>query len=250
MTPLKKTDHNLRNIQYYDQFANKRKNVNLLSFNRVAEYEFGKIKDRLNLSKPKTIIELGCGMGRYALALAHLGHQVTAVDISRKSLQILNDQAKKNKLTQKLKTLKNDFTQTVFENKFEIGICISTYHVLAKREKERIEILSNFVKSIKQGGTLLIVEPNPFNPLLYLFYLFYPNVQKRDMKEFAKSSPFRIKKVLEQIGMENISINYVGFFPHRFMKWFPKISIINEIINNTPILKIFSSFSYITAVKR
>ncbi len=80
--------------KYYDDFSIRNKKKDILSFEKPALYEFSRIIECLNLSKPRKIIEIGCGMGEYALALAKLGHEVTAVDTSRASLDLLANNAK------------------------------------------------------------------------------------------------------------------------------------------------------------
>lgn len=242
--------HTVENIQYYNKSADRYKKIDFLKFDKAAEYQFTKIIEQLDLSKKKSIIELGAGIGRHSLALAKMGHTVTAVDISQESLDLLMKHAKKNKLDKNMTIINNDFSKVVVKNKYDIGLCISTYQVVSKKEEGRIKILSNFLKSLKSGGTLLLIEPNPFNPLLYFFYLFYPGVQRRNIRSFLTSSPIRLKLMLEGLGMANIKIKYVGFLPLRFINKFSATIAVNEYINKMPFVNFFSAFSYITAVKK
>lgn len=242
--------HTTENIRYYDTITYRYKNIDLLKFDKAASYQFEKIIEQLDLTKKRNIIELGSGIGRYSLALAKLGHTVTAVDISQEGLNLLEKHAKKNKLGKNITVVNNDFSKVVFRNKYDIALCISTYHVVSDKEDGRIKILSNLLESLKPRGNLLLIEPNPFNPLFYFFYLFYPGVQRRNIISFLTSSPFRLKKILESLEMEKVTVNYVGFLPLRFIKKFSEIIIINEFINKMPFLNITSAFSYITAIKK
>lgn len=246
----KKDKHTKGNIQYYNNFASRYKNSNLLQFDTAADYQLKKIIERLDLTKKRNIIELGAGIGRYSLALAKMGHTVTAVDVSAESLELLRRQAQKNRLTKNITLLCNDFSHVVFEKRYDIALCISTYHVLSETEQGRIAIFANFLTSLKSGGTLLLIEPNPFNPLLYFFYLFYPGVQRRNILSFLTSSPLRLKRVLSNLEMTDFDIRYVGFLPLRFMRKSSIVMTINEIINKIPLLNMMSAFSYITAVKK
>lgn len=203
--------------KYYDDFSIRNKKKDILSFEKPALYEFSRIIECLNLSKPRKIIEIGCGMGEYALALAKLGHEVTAVDTSRASLDLLANNAKKYKLDNKISIICNNHSKPLFDNKFDIGLCISAYHVFSENEKERIKIFSNFTQSIKPGGVVLLVEPNPLNPLFYFFYLFFPNVQRKNIKTFLGSTEANLKKVFYSIGFRTIKVNHVGFLPLRFI---------------------------------
>ncbi len=237
-----------RKIQHFDRYATRFFNVNLLTLDKAAEYEFTKVVEQLDLTKRKTIIDLGCGIGKYSLLLAKQGHHVTAVDISQKSLDLVDAQAKRYGI-KTLQTFKSDFSNAVFQSKYDIGICISTYHVLSGNEQGKVKTLANFIQGLKPGGTLLLVEPNPLNPLFYLFYLFYPGVQRENIKNFLGSSPFRLKRVLASLGMKSITVRHVGFFPLRWLKKVSAVAWINELMNTIPIVNSFSAFSYITARK-
>lgn len=237
-----------KNVQYYDRFARRFRNKHFLSLDPAAQYEFDRVLGCLDLTKQKSIIDLGCGVGRYSLGFARLGHWVTAVDISSKSLALVSSQAKRYTI-KAIRTLRHDFSSPKEKNAYDIGICISTYHVISDSEEERIRVLANFIQSIKPGGMLLLVEPNPANPLFYLFYLLYPGVQRENIRSFLGSSPFRLQRILGSIGMKDIRIHYVGFLPLRWMKMVPAVRLINEILNRIPIINNFSAFSYITARK-
>lgn len=245
---MKLNPHTKSKIAHFDRYAIGFKNADLLSLDKAAKYEFQKVLEQLDLSKQRTIIDLGCGIGKYSLLLAQRGHRVMAVDISKESLNLVKVQAKRYNISS-IRTMKSDFSKARIINTYDIGICISTYHVLADKEEEKIKTLGNFIRSLKPGGRLVLVEPNPLNPLFYLFYLFYPGVQWENIKYFLGSTPFRLRRVLESLGMKSISVRYVGFFPLRWIKIFPPIARINEIINNIPIVNFFSAFSYITARK-
>lgn len=235
-----------KNVQYYDQFARRFRNKHFLSLDPAAQYEFDRVLGCLDLTKQKSIIDLGCGVGRYSLGLARMGYRVTAVDISAKSLALVLSQAKKYNITA-IRTLRHDFSTPKEKNAYDTGICISTYHAISDSEEERIRVLANFVQSIKSGGKLLLVEPNPANPLFYLFYLLYPGVQRENIRSFLGSSPFRLREILRSLGMKDIRVRYVGFLPLRWIKKVPAVRLINEILNRIPIINNFSAFSYITA---
>jgi len=247
---MKKSKYTKKNISFYDSWSDRYKNINLLEFDKAAKYEFEKIIEQLDLSKKRNIIEFGAGLGKHSLALAKMGHNVTAVDVSQGCLDILLKQAKKHKLEKNIKVVCHDSSSMVYKNKYDIALCISTYQVVAETERERVKILANFIAVLKPGGTFLLVEPNPFNPFLYFFYLFYPGVQRKIVKTFIANSPFRLKKIFKDKGMNDIKINYVGFLPIRFIKKSSIVVQINEAINRTPFINIFSAFSYITAIKK
>lgn len=245
---MKLNDHVKRKVAHFDKYAMGFKNTHLLSLDPAAKYEFTKVLEQMDLAKRRTIIDLGSGIGKYSLLLAKRGHRVTAVDISTQSLKLVRAQAKRYNISS-IRTIKSDFSIARIKHRYDIGLCISTYHVLADNEKGKIKTLGNFIQSLKPGGTLLVVEPNPLNPLFYFFYLFFPGVQRENIRNFLGSSPFRLRKILTSLGMKSITIRYVGFLPLRFIKKFPAVAFINEVLNRIPVINMFSAFSYITARK-
>ena len=64
---------------YYDESPIVRGRLSDVAFYRDAVHEFG-----------DPVLELGCGTGRIALALAEAGHRVTGLDISERMLERCN----------------------------------------------------------------------------------------------------------------------------------------------------------------
>ena len=56
----------------------------------ASKLELAKVDNFLSLPQKSSIIELGCGIGRFVMYFLKRGYQVTGVDISRKSLNFLN----------------------------------------------------------------------------------------------------------------------------------------------------------------
>lgn len=116
---------------------------------------------------------------------------------------------------------------------------------MAGKEEERIKILGNLVKSVKPGGTVLLIEPNPLNPFYYPFYWFSREVSWEVERHFIKSAEGNLRKILKNLGLEKIQVNYVGFLPLRLIEVFPPIKFINMLFNKIPLVNKFSSFIYI-----
>lgn len=247
---MKRTSNYQRKTEkFFSSYVAKKRNLNLLEVSTAGGLEFDKFFNFLSLPAGASLIELGCGYGRFALQLLKKGYKVTAVDISQESLDILSDQAKKNKIDNNLILIKSDFSEEKFVNKFDASYCISTFHLLAGTEEERVRILSNLVKSVKEGGTVVLIEPNPLNPFYYPFYWFSDQVSWEIEKTFMKSSEFSLKKIFEKLGLVNIEISYMGFFPNRFINYFYGLYLFNKLINMVPIVNKLSSFIYIKGVK-
>lgn len=236
--------------KFFDKYVSKKKDLDLLQMSKAGEIEFEKFFNFLNLPKGSSLIELGSGYGRFVLQLLKKGYAVTAVDISQESLDVLSDQARKNNIDKNLKLVRSDFSKSQFQNVYDGAYCISTFHLLAGTEEKRVEIFSNLVKSVKKGGSVVAIEPNPLNPFYYPFYWFSDQVSWEIEKTFMKSSEFNLKKIFKKIGLTNIEISYMGFLPNRFINVLDPVKYLNGFVNSVPVLNKFSSFIYIKGKRR
>lgn len=236
--------------KFFDKYVSRKKDLDLLQMSKAGRIEFEKFFDFLNLPKGSSVIELGSGYGRFVLQLLKRGYKVTAVDISQESLDILLDQARKNNIDKNLKLVRSDFSKPEFINMYDGAYCISTFHLLAGTEEKRIEIFSNLVKSVKKGGSVAAIEPNPLNPFYYPFYWFSNQVSWEIEKTFIKSCESNLRKIFKRLGLEDIEVSYMGFLPNRFINSIEVIKYLNGFVNSMPILNKFSSFTYIKGKKR
>lgn len=246
----KKTDYEKKTEKFFDKYVSQKKDLDLLKMSKAGRMEFEKFFNFLNLPEGSNVIELGSGYGRFVLQLLKRGYQVTGVDISQESLDLLFDQARKNNIEKKIKLLRSDFSKPEFLNIYDGAYCISTFHLLAGTEEKRIEIFSNLIKSVKKGGTIVVIEPNPLNPFYYPFYWFSDQVSWEIEKTFMKSSEFNLKRIFKKLGLVDIEISYMGFLPNRFINSVESVKYLNSIVNATPILNKFSSFIYIKGRKK
>ena len=238
----RKNTYQEKTEKFFDKYVSRKKDLDLLRMSKAGKIEFEKFFRFLNLPKGSNLIELGSGYGRFVLQLLKRGYSVTAVDISQESLDILLDQAKRNNIEKNLKLIRSDFSKPQFSNTYDGAYCISTFHLLAGAEKKRIEIFSNLIKSVKKGGTIVAIEPNPLNPFYYPFYWLSDQVSWEIEKTF-------IKKIFKKLGLKNIEISYMGFLPNRFINSFETVKYLNGFVNSFPLLNKFSSFIYIKGYK-
>lgn len=245
-----KNSYQNKTEQFFTKYVSGKKELNSLNMSKAGKIEFEKFFNFLNLPKKTSLIELGSGYGRFALELLRRDYKVTAVDISQKSLNILFSQAKKNKINKNLRLLKSDFSEPQEQNKYDAAYCISTFHLLAGTEKERVSIFSNLVKSVKKGGKVVVIEPNPLNPFYYPFYWFSDQVSWEIEKTFIRSTEFNLKKIFKNLDLKNIEVSYMGFLPNRFINVFYPVFYFNKLINSIPLVNVFSSFIYIKGEKK
>ena len=88
------------------------------------------------LKKGSKILEIGAGTGRYSIALAKMGYDVTAVELVENNLKVLRENAKG---LENLKSYQGDALNLQFENNsFDLVLCFGPmYHLFNKKDKDR-----------------------------------------------------------------------------------------------------------------
>ena len=106
--------------------------------------------------KKNTMIDIGCGIGKWVPILSPLFKQVTAVDISAKNLVIAE------KKYSRYKNVEFDqidmSTKTMKTKKYDAAICINA--ILSESEKKRDIFIRHMSMFIKKGGNLVLVVPS------------------------------------------------------------------------------------------
>lgn len=107
----------------------------------------------LSLDPNKAIMDLGCGKGRHALALAREGFHVTALDFSQVYIDQLNTQAVREKLP--VQTKIQDMRYWREPDKYHaVYMMFTTFGYFSDEENEKI--IFNIADSMKKGGKLLL----------------------------------------------------------------------------------------------
>lgn len=120
------------------------------------------------LSPNANIIEVGAGTGRYSIALAREGHQVTAVELVEKNLEVL----RKNSMgTKNINVVQGDaldlsrFQDEIYDMTLVFG---PLYHLY--EEKDRQKALEEAIRVTKKGGIIMVAFLSVHGLLLNNFY--------------------------------------------------------------------------------
>ena len=101
------------------------------------------------LKKGSKILEIGAGTGRYSIALAKMGYDVTAVELVENNLKVLRENAKGLK---NLASYQGDILNLQFaDNSFDLVLCLGPmYHLFNKKDKKRA--ISETIRVCKPKG--------------------------------------------------------------------------------------------------
>ena len=201
--------------------------------------------DQMDLSSPKTILEIGCGTGEVSYWIA----QQTGMNVLGTDLCIpFIEQANKNLVLPNLHFEVLDFNRPdqVRERTFDYIIGNGILHHLYYHLDDALRTLHRLLNS---GGKIIFLEPNIYNPYCSIIFNFARNWANLEPDEMAFSKGF-IKEKLDKAGFKNNRVEYKDFLlpgiPDSLIN--PSIKIGN-VIEKIPVLRMVSQSIYITAEK-
>jgi len=137
-------------INYYNKF-NEDKRLNrrhgIVEYTTAMKY----ILDCLNKMNNPKIIDIGAGTGKYSITLANLGFDVTAVELVKHNLRVIQKNSNKVKVFEgnaiNLKKFK--------DNSFDLVLLFGPlYHLITKEEK--VKALLEAKRITKIGGIIMV----------------------------------------------------------------------------------------------
>lgn len=122
-----------------------------------ARREVRAMADWLGLSPGARVLDLCCGMGRHALALAELGYRVTGVDLSPDLLA----EARKHDPAGTVTWLRGDMRNVPLDGPFDAVVNLFTSFGYFADDEENGAVLREMGRLLRPGGRFLIDFLNP-----------------------------------------------------------------------------------------
>jgi len=137
-------------------------------------------------AKPRVILDLACGEGSFAVAMAKKGFQVIGIDSSPHILQFAKEHAKKENVS--VEFLVQDMCSLPFEEKFDLVTCWydSLNYLLELEDLEKT--FSGVYHVLKRGG-LFIFDMNTIYGLAVNWRRYPCNVQQDTSELFEMHRP-------------------------------------------------------------
>ena len=174
-------------------------------------FEFSGIK------QGNRVWDYGCGTGRMTSLLEQQGCKVYSTDI-----------------------LGGDSPQEKVD-KFLLA-CVLHYN------PEKRLILAEAYVALKKGGSIIIIEPNPYNPFFYCLYFWRWLTRSKCPRwwhnERYMSDRTDLVHMLLTAGFNDIETKKYAWFPSKF-GWLG----LNEWLNKLPIINEFNAFCWLKGVK-
>jgi SAM-dependent methyltransferase len=195
----------------------------------------------------KSIIEIGCGTGKNAFMLAKkTGMQVLGTDLCVPFIE----EAKKNYPLTNLRYDILDFNKAEefkgekFDYIIGNGILHHLYHHLD-------EAFVNMRNLLKDKGKIIFLEPNLYNPYVYLIFSYAPFRKATHLEpdEMAFSKSWVSEKV-SKAGYSNIKVEYKDFLLPGIPDFLITPSVvIGDLLEKIPLVKNVSQSVFISAEK-
>ncbi len=182
----------MTNIEkYYNKFNEEHRlktRHGLVEFSTSMHHIQKIIDGRKNLK----ILDVGAGTGRYSVELCHLGHDVTAVELVRRNLEVLRSKH------EKIKTWQGNALDLSFleEDKFDISICFGPMYHLHLQE-ERLAVLNQIKRVTKKDGIIFVAYI--LNDYAMIQYCFGKNKIKELFEQGAISEDFHCVSTQEDL---------------------------------------------------
>jgi SAM-dependent methyltransferase len=118
------------------------------------EREVNQIIERLALPRGSAILDLCCGHGRHAVALAERGYRITGQDLSAFFLEKAEADAAEAGV--ELRLMHGDMRHIPFEEEFDAIINMFSAFGYLESEEEDQKVLGQVRKALKPGGLFLL----------------------------------------------------------------------------------------------
>ena len=202
--------------------------------------------------EPLNILDVACGTGKYTIPLLRRGHRITATDISGRSLAILRERAEEEGLGERLTTDNNSFEDAEsvkkYHRAFDRVICVGGVHHFELDKRDAI--VMNMAKALKNGGYMVLLEPNPLNPLYYIQFFYSwivkgTNVRWYIDKNFVHSNASNLKQLLGRCGLTDTGVARYALLPSMLAKKCGCVVYINDFLLKIPLIKEMSAFVWV-----
>jgi SAM-dependent methyltransferase len=165
-----------------------------------AEFLIDNLSAYLTPKPDSRILDIACGRGRHSIYLNKKGYDVTGIDLSEQSIKYAQQFEQKN-----LHFFVHDMRKLFYINYFDIAFNLFTSFGYFETEKEHVNALKSFRKTLKTDGTFVI---DYFNTQKIIKNLTHQEIKTIDGIEFHLKKFVADGKIIKHINFEHKSKSY------------------------------------------
>ena len=197
--------------EFYDSYVEDTR----LSRSRHGQLEYLTTMKYIHQVIPKkaNVIEIGAGTGRYSIALAKEGHDVTAIELTESNLELLRQNSKG---VENIASYQGDALDLsrFKDNTFDLTLVLGPlYHLYNERDQQIA--LDEAIRVTKRGGTIIVAFIS-VHSILFDNYL-QGNLREGIEENFTKD--YQVRHFTEQL-FTGFDINeFEALFKNKPVEW-------------------------------
>ena len=124
------------------------------AFTKGTEQEIDFLWEALGLEVGQSVLDVGCGPGRHALALARRGSAVVGIDASEEFIALAREAAAREQLSARFDV--GDVRNLEYDGEFDAAICLCQGGFGLLGGRDEIPVFAMIVNAVRPGGALAV----------------------------------------------------------------------------------------------
>lgn len=174
----------------------------------------------------KRVLDIGCGDGTYTLELCDRGQpaSIHGVDLAQEAIKIAQEKIGDRNITF---AVSSAYQLPLADNSFDIAYLRGVLHHMDKP-------FDALREALRVAPTIVVIEPNGYNPILKLLERFSPYHVQHEEKSYTS---IKIDKWVTELGGKVSKRQWVGLVPMFCPDWFARsLKMIEPIVEKLPLL--------------
>lgn len=197
------------------------------------------------------VLEIGAGQGRFTFELSKHVQMLTATDFSKHEITLMQRYIKAHSL-KNIKSAIVDalvMTKDLDHRRFDHLVGFFVLHHIPKEKYH--QLIGEMYKTIKPGGTIVLIEPNNYYPFHLVEMICMPHMAWEIEKQiYSDYIDLFIRESLRH-KLQIVRCERFGFFPPFLINIWPGITSVDECIGKIPLVRtLLTPFVCIVVKKR